>query len=93
VREVGLNLKFNQAEKGSLQGEFKAISIDYNGSGNNALAFEMLESLRAGNNYTWNLRYQRSLSQNLQISIQYNGRKSEENRVIHAGGVEVRAFF
>jgi hypothetical protein len=93
VREVGLNLKFNQAEKGSLQGEFKAISIDYNGSGNNALAFEMLESLQPGNNYTWNLRYQRSLSDNLQISIQYNGRKSEENRIIHAGGVEVRAFF
>ncbi len=93
VREAGFNLKFNQAEKGSLQGEFKAISIDYNGAGNNALAFEMLESLQPGNNFTWNLRYQRSLSKNLQISIQYNGRKSEENRTIHAGGVEVRAFF
>ncbi len=93
VRELGARLKFNQAEKGSLQGEFKTVNIDYTGTGNNALAFEMLESLQAGVNYTWNLRYQRSLSNNLQISVQYNGRKSEENETIHAGGVEVRAFF
>ena len=93
VRELGARLKLNQAEKGSLQGEFKTVNIDYTGTGNNALAFEMLESLQAGVNYTWNLRYQRSLSNNLQISVQYNGRKSEENETIHAGGVEVRAFF
>ena len=53
----------------------------------------MLESLRPGTNFTWNLGYQRNLSENLQISIQYNGRKSEDNDAIHAGGVEVRAFF
>lgn len=93
VRELGARLKYNQAEKGSLQGEFKTVNIAYTGTGNNALAFEMLESLKAGVNYTWNLRYQRSLSNNLQISVQYNGRKSEENETIHAGGVEVRAFF
>lgn len=93
VRDLGIEFKFNQAEKGSLQGEFKAINIDYKGTENNAIAFEMLESLRPGNNFTWNLGYQRNLSQNLQISLQYNGRKSEQNKTIHSGGVEVRAFF
>ncbi len=53
----------------------------------------MLESLKTGNNYTWNLGYQRSISKNLQISVQYNGRKSETNKTIHSGGMEVRAFF
>ena len=93
VRDLGLQFKFNQAEQGSLQGEVKAINISYDGVENNAIAFEMLESLRPGTNFTWNLGYQRNLSENLQISIQYNGRKSEENDAIHAGGVEVRAFF
>ncbi|MEX1192693.1 MAG: hypothetical protein WEA99_12030 [Brumimicrobium sp.] len=93
IRDLGIQFKLNQAEKGSLQGEFKAINIAYDGIENNAIAFEMLESLRPGNNFTWNLGYQRSLSENLQISVQYNGRKSEENDMIHAGGVEVRAFF
>ena len=93
VNDLGTQFKLNQAEKGSLQGNFNAVRITYDGAENNALAFEMLESLRPGVNYTWGLGYQRSVSKNLQISIQYNGRKSENNDAIHAGGVEVRAFF
>ena len=93
IQDFGSQFKFNQAEKGSLQGGVNAVNITYEGAENNALAFEMLESLRPGLNFTWNLGYQRSISKNLQISIQYNGRKSQENDAIHAGGVEVRAFF
>jgi len=93
IQDVGINLKLNQAEKGSLQGGINMVRINYDGPQNNALAFEMLEALRPGTNFTWTLGYQRSISKNLQISIQYNGRKSEDNDAIHAGGVEVRAFF
>ena len=90
---MGSTFKYNQAEKGSLQGGFKTVKINYNGSQNSALGFEMLEALRPGINYTWNIGYQRSISKNLQLSIQYNGRKSENTRTIHSGGMEVRAFF
>lgn len=93
VHDLGTQFKYNQAEKGSLTGNFNAVRISYDGAQNNALAFEMLESLRPGLNFTWGLGYQRSVSKNLQVSIQYNGRKSENNDIIHAGGVEVRAFF
>lgn len=93
VYEIGTNFKFNEAEKGSLQGSFKTLRIVYNGIQNSALGFEMLEGLKPGVNFTWNLGYQRSISKNLQLSFQYNGRKSEGNKTIHAGGMEVRAFF
>lgn len=93
IGEIGTNLKFNQAEKGSLQAEFKMISITYGGIQNSALGFEMLESLKPGVNYTWNIGYQRLISKNLQLSIQYNGRKSKDNKMIHSAGMEVRAFF
>ena len=93
IQDFGGQFKLNQAEKGSLQGGLNAVNIVYDGAENNALAFEMLEALRPGLYFTWNLNYQRSISKNLQISVQYNGRKSEENEAIHAGGVEVRAFF
>jgi len=93
VMEIGTMLKYNQREKGSLQGGFKVVSIDYTGIQNSALGFEMLEGLKPGVNYTWNIGYQRSISESLQLSIQYNGRKSEDNRTIHSGGMEVRAFF
>ena len=93
VREIGATFKYNETEKGSLQGGLKLVMISYTGNENSALGFEMLEALRQGVNYTWNIGYQRSVSKNLQISVQYNGRKSENTSMIHAGGMEVRAFF
>ena len=93
VLEFGSTFKYNQAEKGSLIGGIKTVIIEYDGDANSALGFEMLEALKPGVNYTWNVGYQRSISRNLQLSIQYNGRKSEGNRIIHSGGMEVRAFF
>lgn len=93
IYDLGTTFKLNQAENGSLQGTFKMIKMQYNGNQNSALGFEMLEALKPGINYTWNLGYQRSISKNLQLSFQYNGRKSENNRVIHSAGMEVRAFF
>jgi hypothetical protein len=93
LAELGTTFKYNQPEKGSLQGGFKMVGITYDGDVNSALGFEMLEALKPGINYTWNVSYQRSVSKSLQISIQYNGRQSENSRMIHSGGMEVRAFF
>jgi hypothetical protein len=39
------------------------------------------------------LSFQKTLANNLQISLNYIGRKSEGNKAIHTGGVQVRAFF
>jgi hypothetical protein len=93
LREIGTNFKYNQAAKGSLQGGIKMVTITFNGNQGSALGFEMLEALKPGINYTWNIGYQRSVSKNLQLSIQYNGRQSEKSRTIHSGGMELRAFF
>jgi hypothetical protein len=93
IMEVGSTFKLNQREKGSLQGNIRAVNIRYEGEQNSALGFEMLEGLKPGLNFTWNIGYQRSISKNLQLSIQYQGRKSEDNRTIHSGGMEVRALF
>ena len=93
LKEIGTTFKYNQAEKGSLQGSFKMIEIDYNGNEFSALGFEMLEGLRTGTNFTWTVSYQRNISKNLQMNLQYNGRRSENNRAIHSGGMEIRAFF
>jgi hypothetical protein len=92
-KELSIRLKYNKAEKGSLQANFSLINIVYNGITSSALGFEMLEGLKPGSNATWNVGYQRNVSKKLQISIQYTGRKSESSRMIHTGGMEVRAYF
>jgi hypothetical protein len=93
VYEVGLDAKLSRREKGILQVNAKVLNITYDGQQNSALGFEMLEALKPGVNYTWGFGYQRVIARNLQMSIQYQGRKSVDNRAIHSGGMEVRAFF
>ena len=86
-------MKFNQLKKGVVNATLNYIMINYVGESNTSVAFEMLEALQPGNNITWNLSYQRTLANNLQLTINYMGRKTEENNAIHTGGVQVRAFF
>jgi len=62
-------------------------------NGNASLDYEMLEGLQEGSNMTWEITYQQNLSKHMQLSINYNGRKSEESPIIHTAGVQVRAFF
>jgi hypothetical protein len=62
-------------------------------STNSTLGFEMLEGLATGDNYTWSLTYQRTLSNNMQINLNYDGRKTPLSKIIHTGGIQVRAFF
>jgi hypothetical protein len=89
----GTEVRFNEASKGSFSAKINYIKIDYNSNANSAVAFEMLDGLVPGNNITWNIGYQRTLANNMQVNFNYDGRKTEGNKTIHTGGVTVRAFF
>jgi len=95
LNDLGLEFKFNQVEKGSLTGKADFINITYNDAlnQNTPIAYEMLNALKTGYNYTWELSYQRNLSNNIQVSINYSGRKSPDSKIVNIGGAQVRAFF
>lgn len=95
LNDFGLEFKFNQLEKGSLTGKADFINITYNDAQNQntPVAYEMLNALKTGYNYTWELSYQRNLSNNIQISINYSGRKTPDSKIVNIGGAQVRAFF
>lgn len=93
ITGVGLESRFNMPSKGSLFVNIKFSNIDYSGPNNTPSQVRMLETLRPGLNLTWSLSWQQNLNKFLQLSIIYNGRKSEEVAAIHVGGVQVRAFF
>ena len=88
-----MEFKFNKVEKGSITAKFDFINITYNDLQNTPVAYEMLNALQTGANYTWNFTYQRNLTSNIQISINYDGRKSPTTKLINIGGAQVRAFF
>ncbi|MDG1841736.1 MAG: hypothetical protein P8I93_05265 [Crocinitomicaceae bacterium] len=91
--EIGVNGRLNHPKKGSFQSQIKGVSLIYDGTTNSAVGFEMLQGLKPGINYIWEIGYQRLISKNLQLSIHYNGRKSENSSTIHSGSMELRALF
>jgi hypothetical protein len=93
VKDLGCTVKYNQAQKGSLQVQLNVVQIDFNGNANSPLGFELLEALKAGKNAIWSVGYQRTISKSLQLAIQYSGRKSQLSPFVHAGGMELKAFF
>jgi hypothetical protein len=94
LQDYGAEVKYNVLQKGSLNVKADFIQIQYNDvNKNTSLAFEMLDALKTGQNITWGVAYQRNLSNNLQLSLTYDGRKSQGTKAIHTGGAQVRAYF
>ena len=93
LNNYGMEIKYNQTEKGSLTGRFDFISVLSNTEQYSSVTYELLNGLNPGDNYTWELTYQRNLNSNIQISINYNGRKTATSNVVHLGGAQIRAYF
>lgn len=89
----GTEIKYNIVKKGNIILNLNYISIKFNGDQNTSIAYEMVEGLKSGDNMTWSVGYQRTLSNNMQLSINYNGRKSPDVKIIHVGAVQLRAYF
>ncbi|MBA3900855.1 MAG: hypothetical protein H0X62_11715 [Bacteroidetes bacterium] len=93
THNMGSEIKYSVLSKGNLLVNLNYIINEFNASSNTLMAFEMLEGLQVGQNVTWSVSYQRNLSANMQLSLNYTGRTSEDFPAVHTGGVQVRAFF
>ncbi len=93
LRDLGVEFRWNTAGKGAFQVNANLVDISYDGTVDTSLGMEMLAGLRTGTNVTWTATLQRRLSNNLQVDLTYNGRRSEGVPVVHVGGAQVRAFF
>lgn len=93
ANQLGLEMKYNSTGTGTISAKVSYIGIAFNAEENSVLAYEMLEGLHIGKNFTWNASVQRSLGNSIQLSLNYDGRKSENNKAVHTGGVQVRAYF
>jgi hypothetical protein len=91
--KFSIEFKYSSLKKGIISARFNYIKINYNAPTNSPLAYEMLEGLQNGNNLTWNFNLQRNLSKILQISVNYEGRKSIGVPTVNTAGVQARAFF
>ncbi len=91
--DLGTELQWNNSAKMSLLGSFSFINNKFIGNQESVVGNQMMEGLRAGNNFVWQLQLQRQITSFLQLNVSYDGRKTEENKPIHTGSVQVQARF
>lgn len=93
INSFALEGRYTQVSKRTLSFGLRYINIDFSGEENTPLGYELLEALRPGDNYSWNFNLQQRIADGLQISINYEGRKSSDQDVIHIGRMQVSALF
>lgn len=73
--------------------KFSYIAIVFDGIEDSPVGYAMLEGLNNGNNILWNVSIDRKLSQLLQLTVSYEGRKTGDNAITHVGRLQMRAIF
>ena len=89
---LNTDAKYNIVSSTSLQAKFTYTDIHYSGNTNSTVSYIMLDGLLPGKNYLWNLDLTKKLGNNLELSIQYEGRKPGEGHTIHTGRASLRAI-
>ncbi len=89
----GLSFTYNNVQKIALTGAFNFFQNEFEGNANSPVAYQMLEGLQPGKNFTWSLLVQKKLTKYLDLNLNYFGRKSETSKMIHTGTVQLKAYF
>ncbi|MFD2551246.1 hypothetical protein ACFSQP_05400 [Bizionia sediminis] len=92
-QKYGVAFTFANYQKAAISGEFNYFNNNFSGSANTAVAYQMMEGLQPGKNFTWSVLAQKKLTSFLDLNLNYYGRKSETSQVIHTGNVQLKAYF
>jgi hypothetical protein len=92
-QKFGLEYFYIDKKKNQISANIQLYLNDFIGNTNTPVAYQMLEGLQAGENYTWNLLFNKKLNSFLNLNLNYLGRKSENSKTIHTGSVQLKAIF
>ncbi len=102
THKLTATVRYNRQSKSSIDASFSYASIKYNDKNfqNQQLEYAMLEGLRNGNNLVWSASYSQNLTQNIQLTLVYDGRMTgfspgdkSTMKSVHTGRAEIRAVF
>lgn len=91
--EAGTEIRYNFTNKGVLSARISYLEIIFAGNPNSPVGYEVLQGFLPGSNKQWNLNFQRRLSNNVQVNLNYDGRQASGQKAVHIGRLEARYLF
>ncbi len=91
-------IKYNILQSSSILARFTYSTINFTNkknqivNSNSTVSYIMLDGLSPGKNYLWNIDVTKRLSNNLEVTVQYEGRKPGTAKMVHIGRASLRAL-
>lgn len=92
IHAFNLEGKYNIVSNTSINSRFTVSNIQFDGRPSSSVGYIMLEGLQPGRNLIWTLDITKRLSSFLELSIQYEGRRSGSSGLVNLGRAQVRAI-
>jgi hypothetical protein len=91
--EMGVETRVSQVGKRTLSATTRYVRVGFEGEQASLVGLEILNALRPGSNFTWNLNLEQRLSNGLNITVAYDGRKANGLGAVHTGRMQVAVLF
>ncbi|WP_201983030.1 hypothetical protein [Hymenobacter rubidus] len=94
--DLGLETRLSQVSKRTVTAATHYTRVQFDADPtqlNSVVAIEILNALRPGSNFTWNLNVEQRLSNGLNITLAYDGRKASGLNTVHTGRMQVAVLF
>ena len=79
--------------KANVTASFSYARYRYTGESGNSIELAMLEGLKDGSNFLWQGTITRKISEQIDLSFRYDGRKTGSLKTVHVASMEARARF
>jgi hypothetical protein len=96
INGQGIRVTYGILGVGQLRSEFsreEVVVSNIHSDPIRGIPFELTNGSAIGKNYLWQLAFDYRINQNMQVSLQYNGRSEGGRPPVHLARAEARAFF